>query len=75
MTAIKRLLFLITFLFVGYNISFGQTTPTLSGDIYQISSLNELIWIQQNASSWSGTMVLTNDIDISLLVGLKSFWS
>ena len=49
------------------NLLSGQTTPTLSGDTYQLSTLNELIWIQQNSSSWSSTMVLTNDIDISTI--------
>ena len=49
------------------NLLSGQTTPTLSGDTYQLSTLNELIWIQQNSSSWSTTMVLTNDIDISTI--------
>ncbi|MGB1449077.1 MAG: BspA family leucine-rich repeat surface protein [Flavobacteriaceae bacterium] len=64
MEIIKRLFFLLLFVFVSNN-SAAQTQPTTLGDVYQISSLANLIWIQQNSSSWSATMVLTNDIDMS----------
>ena len=67
MTAIKRLLFLFSFV-VATQYTSAQTTaatPTLVEGVYQVGTLAELLWVSENSSSWTSSFVLTADIDAS----------
>ena len=66
---IKKLFYCLILLVIGLNGSnlWGQgttaSTPTLTGGVYQVGTLAELLWITENSSSWDDDFVLTSDID------------
>ena len=67
MGKIKQSFLFICILFLG-KVAVAQTTastPTLTGGVYQVGTLGELLWITENSSSWDDDFVLTADIDAS----------
>ena len=66
MREIRHYFLLAIFIFLGHQ-GFSQTQPPTSGGVYQISTYNHLLWIQNNSASWSASMVLTQDIDMSAI--------
>ena len=65
----KKQILLITFLCLTLVLQAQTTTPPsgsgTSADPYLIASLNNLYWISQNSTSWSGYFLQTADIDAS----------
>ena len=66
MREIRHYFLLAIFIFLGHQ-GFSQTQPPTSGGVYQISTYSHLLWIQNNSASWSASMVLTQDIDMSAI--------
>jgi hypothetical protein len=66
----KKITILLTALIFEVCMLSAQTATTPSGsgtsnDPYLITSLNDLYWISQNSSSWSGYFLQTADMDAS----------
>ncbi len=65
----RKIIFTILLVIVGFTLSYGQTAPVLGdgsgGDPYQIATFDNLLWIQADVTRWGFSYIQTANITAS----------